>query len=112
MAETEKKLTGEERRIKRIAQIKATLQKEEALLNLGRRKKRNGQLIAFGVLMEQIYKTATPEQRESLKKKVNELLDDRNKTRALEGFDRLSTELAGVEVQDTDETEGEPEDES
>lgn len=111
MAETEKKLTGEERRIKRIAQIKATLQKEESLLNQGRRKKRNGQLIAFGVLIEQAYKTATSGQREWLKK-ATELLDDRNKTRALEGFDRLSTELVGVGVQDMDETEGESEDES
>lgn len=89
MDNSEKNLTAEERRIKRIAQMRAKLQKEEALLNHDRRKKRNGQLIAGGVFMEQLYTSGTPEQKDSLKKKATEKLDERNRERVLACFDRL-----------------------
>lgn len=76
------------------------------------RKERNGQLIAFGVLIEQLYNTSTPEQRENLKKKAVELLDDRNKARVLKGFDRLATALAEVQKEEKGEDETRPDGQS
>ena len=55
--EGKKTLTTEEKRLKKIAQLKAQLQKEEARLNQDKRKERNGQLIALGVLVEEMYKS-------------------------------------------------------
>ena len=56
-------LTSEERRMKRIEKLKAKLQKEEALANAAKRKERNGQLIAWGVLIEEMYKAADEQAR-------------------------------------------------
>ena len=50
-----KTATPEERRLQRIAQLKAKLQKEEALLSKDKRKERDGQLIAFGVYVEEFF---------------------------------------------------------
>lgn len=47
--EGKSKLTQEEKRLKRIAQLKAMLQQEEAKQNQEERKRRTGQLVAFGV---------------------------------------------------------------
>ena len=40
-------LTTEEKRIQRIEQLKAKLQKEQAKLSASKRKERDGQLISF-----------------------------------------------------------------
>lgn len=45
--EEKKQLTTEERRLQRIAQLKARLQKEEARLADSERKKRTGQLVSW-----------------------------------------------------------------
>lgn len=45
--------TSEQKRLDRIAQLKAKLQKEEARLSKIKRKERDGQLIAFGVYIEE-----------------------------------------------------------
>ena len=51
--EGKSKLTQEEKRLKRIAQLKAMLQQEEAKQNQEERKRRTGQLVAFGVYIEE-----------------------------------------------------------
>ena len=84
-----KTATPEERRLQRIAQLKVKLQKEEALLSKDKRKERDGQLIAFGVLVEEMFKTAEPENRQKWLDGAKKHLKDRNLTRALAGFERL-----------------------
>lgn len=85
----EKTLTPEEKQLLKIAQLKAKLQKEQAKLQTSQRKERNGQLIVFGVMVEELYKIATPEQRESWKNKAEQTLTGRNLERAWAGFARL-----------------------
>ena len=87
--EEKQQLTTEERRKQKIAQLKAQLQKEESRLNKDKRKERDGQLIAFGVLVEEMFKTAEPENRQKWLDCAKKHLKDRNLTRALAGFERL-----------------------
>ena len=87
--EEKQQLTTEERRKQKIAQLKAQLQKEESRLNKDKRKERDGQLIAFGVLVEEMFKTAEPENRQKRLDGAKKHLKDRNLTRALAGFERL-----------------------
>jgi len=82
-------LTTEEKRLKKIAQLKAQLQKEEARLNKDKRKERDGQLIAFGVLVEELFKTDDEAGRQKLINASRKYLKDRTLTRALAGFERL-----------------------
>lgn len=84
-----KKLTVEERRLQRIAQLKARLQKEEARLADNERKKRTGQLVSWGVMVEEIFKSADEAGRQRLVESAKKHLKDRNLQRALEGFSRL-----------------------
>lgn len=86
---TEKNMSIEEKRLQKIAQLKARLQKEEAMLKKSQRKERDGQLVVFGVLVEELYKTATKDERMRWAEKANQLLTDRNLARALAGFERL-----------------------
>lgn len=90
--EEKKLLTTEEKRKKRIAQLKAKLQKEEARLNQDKRKERNGQLIAFGVLIEEIFKSGNSQLVTMLEDAAKTRLKDRNLNRALAGFRRLRGE--------------------
>ena len=87
--EEKQQLTTEERRKQKIAQLKAQLQKEESRLNKDKRKERDGQLIAFGVLVEEMFKTAEPENKEKWLVNAKKYLKDRNLARALAGFERL-----------------------
>lgn len=64
--EEKKQLTTEERRLQRIAQLKARLQKEEARLADSERKKRTGQLVSWGVMVEEIFKSADEAGRQRL----------------------------------------------
>ena len=84
-----KTLTTEERRLQRIAQLKARLQKEEARLADSERKKRTGQLISWGVMVEEIFKSTDEAGRQRLIESAKRHLNDRNLQRALEGFSRL-----------------------
>lgn len=90
--EEKKLITTEEKRKLRIAQLKAKLQKEEARLNQDKRKERNGQLIAFGVLVEEIFKLGDEKIIFSLTEAAKTRLKDRNLHRAIAGFERLKEE--------------------
>ena len=82
--------TPEERRLQRIAQLKAKLQKEEARLSNDKRKERNGQLIAFGVYVEEFFKSADMDERNRLEESMKKHLSGRNLERALAGLSRIA----------------------
>lgn len=84
-------LTPEERRMKRIEKLKAKLQKEEALVNAAKRKERNGQLIAWGVLIEEMYKAADEQAKQRWIDGAKKHLSGRNLERALAGFERIQS---------------------
>jgi hypothetical protein len=84
-----KTLTPEEKRLQRIAQLKARLQKEEARLADSERKKRTGQLVAWGIMVEEIFKSTDDAGKQRLIESAKKHLKDRNLQRALEGFSRL-----------------------
>lgn len=88
--EEKSKLTQEEKRLKRIAQLKAMLQQEEAKQNQEERKRRTGQLVAFGVYIEAFFKTSDDEARKRLEESIKKHLSGRNLERALDGIKRLS----------------------
>ena len=85
----EQMLTTEQKREKRIAQLRAKLQKEEAKQADSQRKKRNGQLISWGILVEEIFTNADDAGRQQLIDSAKKYLKNRNLQRALEGFSRL-----------------------
>lgn len=82
-------LTTEEKRQQKIAQLKAQLQREEALLRKNQRKERDGQLIVMGVLVEELFKEASEIERARWIEKAKQKFKDRNLTRALAFFERL-----------------------
>lgn len=86
---TTETMTTEEKRLKKIEQLKARLQKEQAKQNSVERKRRDGQLIAWGVMIEEIFKCADEAGKEKLIESAKRHLKDRNLERALEGFKRL-----------------------
>lgn len=88
--EEKQRLTTEEKRIQKIAQLKAKLQKAEARFNQDKRKERNGQLVAFGVYVEEFFKTADDEAKKRLEESIKKHLKDRNLERALAGLQRLA----------------------
>lgn len=87
--EKKQQLTTEEKRKLKIAQLKAQLQKEEAKLNQSQRKERNGQLIALGVLVEEMFKSGDETARQKWTDGAKKHLKDRNLSRALAAFFRL-----------------------
>lgn len=86
-------ITTQEKRLKRIAQLKARLQKEEAKFNASKRKERTGQLVSWGVMVEEYFKTLDDSGRKVLIEMAHKYLKDRNLERALAGFSRLSKEV-------------------
>lgn len=68
--EGKSKLTQEEKRLKRIAQLKAMLQQEEAKQNQEERKRRTGQLVAFGVYFEEFFRISNEETRKRLEESI------------------------------------------
>lgn len=84
--------TTEEKRIQRIEQLKAKLQKEQAKLSASKRKERDGQLISFGVYIEEFFKLSNGEARKRLEESIKSHLKDRNLERAIAGLKRLSEE--------------------
>lgn len=89
---SEQTLTTEQKRAKRIAQLRARLQREEARQAEDQRKKRNGQLVSWGVMVEEIFKNADEAGRQRLIDSAKKHLKERNLQRALEGFSRLRGE--------------------
>lgn len=85
-------MTTQEKRIQRIKQLKARLQKEEAKLNASRRKERTGQLVSWGVMVEEIFKATDMKGRQQFIAYAQKYLKDRNLERALAGFSRLDSE--------------------
>ena len=82
--------TTNEKRLKKIEQLKERIAKEQARLNDSIRKERTGQLVAAGVLMESIYKSATPVGRQRIKDQAQKhLTDERNLKRVQAMFNRL-----------------------
>lgn len=53
---SEKQQTTRDKRLVKIAQLEAQLQKQRARLNAEKRKERNGQFIAMGIFMEEYLK--------------------------------------------------------
>lgn len=88
--ERKSKLTQEEKRLKRIAQLKAMLQQEEAKQNQEERKRRTGQLVAFGGYIEEFFKISDDEAKKRLEESIKKHLSGRNLERALDGIKRLS----------------------
>ena len=76
---------------------KQKLAQKAAALNRAARKERDGQLIAWGIMVEAQYRNAAPEQRERLVSAARKFLKDRNLSRALAGFARLDDEMATIE---------------
>ena len=87
--EEKQQLTTEERRKQKIAQLKAQLQKEESRLNKDKRKERDGQLIAFGVYVEEFFKSTDIDGRTRLEESIKKHLSGRNLERALAGLARM-----------------------
>lgn len=85
----DKTATPEERRLQRIAQLKAKLQKEEARLSKDKKKERDGQLIAFGVYVEEFFKSADIDGKKRLEESIKKHLSGRNLERALAGLARM-----------------------
>lgn len=103
MAET---LTARQKRVERIKQLRAKLEREQNRLTSADRKARNGQLIVFGVHFEEVYKKANEEGRKRIEDSIKEHLTGRNLARALEGIVRLKEEAGPVnEAKDEDEDE-------
>lgn len=82
-------LTTEERRKQKIAQLKAKLQNEEARFNKDKRKERDGQLIAFGVYVEEFFRGTDVDGKKRLEESIKKHLAGRNLERALAGLARL-----------------------
>ena len=76
---------------------KQKLAQKAAALNRAARKERDGQLIAWGIMVEARYRNAAPEHRERLISAARDFLKDRNLSRALAGFARLDDEMATME---------------
>lgn len=75
---------------------KQKLAQKTAALNKEARKERDGQLIAWGIMVETQYRNGSSEQRERFTTAAHELLKDRNLSRALAGFARLDNEIANM----------------
>ena len=81
-----------------ILQIqKQRLAQKAAALNREARKERDGQLIAWDIMVEARYRNAPPALREHIISTTRELLTDRNLSRALAGFARLDAEILTME---------------
>jgi len=84
-----------EEKLKKAQADKDRLDKE---LDQKNRTARNGQLIAWGIGVETLYKKDSAS-RQRLRKRFSTLLDEKNRVRAEAGFDRLDRELLGDEIQ-------------
>jgi len=95
-------MTTKEKRLNRIAQLKARLQKEEAKLKTSQRKERTGQLVSWGVMVEEIFKGTDEAGRQRLIESAQKHLKDRNLERALAGFSRLAGEVSETKKSEPD----------
>lgn len=84
--------TTKEKRIDKISQLKSQIQKEQAKLKEESRKERNGQLIAFGIWVENFLKS-NPTKINEMRDSAKELLTNRNLDRFLSGVKRIREEI-------------------
>lgn len=94
MAET---MTARQKQVERINQLRAKLERAQNRLTSADRKARNGQLVVFGVYVEEVFKKASEEGRKRIEDSIKAHLTGRNLARALEGIARLKEE-AGIPV--------------
>lgn len=102
MADT---LTVRQKQLERINQLKAKLERAQNRLTSADRKARNGQLIVFGVYLEEVYKKANEEGRKRIEDSIKEHLTGRNLTRALEGIARLKEESGVPPASEKDDSD-------
>lgn len=86
------------KKLLQIAQLKAQLQKAENQLAQKRKKDRDGQLVAWGVYVEEFYKHADETGKQKLEESIKKHLTGRNLDRALAGLTRLSGNADDVSV--------------
>lgn len=84
---------------KRIERLEMELKNAKAQKQGQARKERNGQLMAFGILMEEKYKRLPTEERTKFRQWASDLLDGRNLDRATAGFSRLDTDFPYTKIQ-------------
>ena len=83
---------------KRIERLEKELKNAKAQKQGQARKERNGQLMAFGILMEEKYKKLPTEERNKFKQWATDLLEGRNIERAMAGFSRLETDFPDSKI--------------
>lgn len=84
----------------RIAKLEAELKNAKASKTKEARKERNGQLMSFGIMLEQKYKSLPEAERAKIRAWA-ESLDTRNKTRVQAGFTRLEEGKDDAEARHT-----------
>ena len=97
---TSEKISALERSKKKTALYLEKYQLDKAKARLLERKERNGQLIAFGVYIEEFFKGEPDSARERLEESIKKYLTGRNLTRALEGLKRLTKEIEEKKAQE------------
>ena len=88
-----KKQLSAKERTKRISELTAKLQQLQASQDAADRKTRDGQLIAFGVGVEEAYKKSNAAGRQKLVEWVKRYLKDSTLKRASAGFERLEAKF-------------------
>jgi hypothetical protein len=87
---SQESLSWEQKCLNRINGLKHQLEAAEKRFHEGSRKKRNGELIAFGVLVEELFKAGDSGARQKWKDGAQKhLTPETLRERALEGFKRL-----------------------
>lgn len=76
---------------KRIERLEKELKNAKAQKQGQARKERNGQLMAFGILLETKYKMLTTEEKNKIRQWAADLLEGRNLERAMASFARLDS---------------------
>lgn len=76
----------------KIARLEAELKNAKATKSKVARKERNSQLVAFGIMLEQKYKSLPEIERAKIRGWID-TIDERNKARVEAGFSRLDEEL-------------------
>jgi hypothetical protein len=103
----EKLPTWEQKRLKRINELKRKLQAAEKRFDDARRKKRNAELIAFGVLVEELFKAGDSAVRQKWLDDAKKHLSTGNLfSRAESGFERLKELLTPSDATNSEQNFG------
>ena len=96
----EERRAAAEQKLRQAQALKERLDKELSQKN---RAERNGQLVAWGIAVETVYKTDKDE-RPHLRKRILGVLTDKTRQRAEEGFARLDRDIPGNGLHGAPET--------